>query len=112
MNGRIGRGGSTDRFSSSVMDEENGLIHLKSLSHFDSPLVEFFCSAGLCTDGRKYGRLKPLKDGSFSRYLETTDSSPSADGSRFEDGENINNNKATKTIMVNRAVVRWGIIFT
>lgn len=111
MKGRFGSGGSTDRFSSSVIDDENGLIQVKSLNHFDSPLVEFFCSGGLCAEGRKYGRWKSPKDGSFGRYFDAPDSSPAVAESGVEDDENITNNKATKITMVTSAVLRWGIIF-
>ena len=47
------RGGRTERVSSSVIEEENGLSHVQSLYHELSPLVLLRCSGGLCGDVRK-----------------------------------------------------------
>ena len=51
------RGGSSDRFSSSVTDEENGLNQFQLLYHDASPLVLFFCIGGGCAAGLKGFRM-------------------------------------------------------
>ena len=59
-------GGRTERFSSSVIDEENGLSHFQSLNHFASPLVLFFWTGGSCAADRK----GLYNEGSLGREIE------------------------------------------
>jgi hypothetical protein len=42
------RGGRSDRFSSSVTDDEKGLSQFQLLYHDASPLVLFFWTGGAC----------------------------------------------------------------
>jgi len=51
------RGGSSDLFSSSVTDDENGLNQFQLLYHDASPLVLFFWTGGACAACRKGFRI-------------------------------------------------------
>jgi hypothetical protein len=57
IGGRSIRGGSIERFSSRVTDEEKGLRQFQLLYHDASPLVLFFWAGGACAACRKGFRI-------------------------------------------------------
>ena len=107
MNGRCLRGGRTERLSSRVMEDEKGLSHDQSLNHLDSPLVLLGCgSGGVCTVGWKDGRCRSLNEGSFGTYLAGPETSSPEEESETGEEEKMTKTRATKTMMVIRAVLR------
>ena len=100
MAGLFRRGGRTDRFSSRVIDEENGFNHEKSLNHEDPPKEESFASGGLCTAGRN----------GESHDSGTMLAAPiTASEVVLDVLERIMSQNAKKTTMTRSAVLRWGI---
>ena len=96
----MARGGSRDRFSSSVTDEENGLSQFQLVYHDDSSLVLFFWTGGGCAACRKGLRILGERVfGNFGRDILWSINLPNEGSVGIEFGS-VNTNVITENIAI------------
>jgi hypothetical protein len=105
MAGRSRSGGSKDRFSSKVTEDENGLSQFQLLYQLASPLVLFSWTGGVCADS--WRRNDAVSLGSEKPWPSVT---LDKDGPGTEVGKVKNNVTSAKTAMLpNSCATRRGV---